>query len=58
MPIDASMNRTAPNLIPGTILQHIQDAILLTDHKNKITYANQQFLTLTGYCAKEILGLW
>ncbi len=56
MPANASMNTPAPKLIPGTILQHIQDATLLTDRKNKIIHANPQFLALTGYCPKEIIG--
>lgn len=40
----------------ATAFQHSGEAILITDHENKIVTVNPAFTTLTGYSAEEALG--
>ena len=39
-----------------SILRSVGDAILMTDLEMKVQYANDAYLALTGYTAKEIMG--
>ncbi len=38
------------------ILEHIDDAIVLTDSKGRVTYANRAFTDLLGYRSGDVIG--
>jgi diguanylate cyclase (GGDEF)-like protein/PAS domain S-box-containing protein len=40
----------------GTAFQHSGEAILITDHDNRILTVNPAFTTLTGYTQEEVVG--
>ncbi|WP_160688060.1 EAL domain-containing protein [Clostridium sp. C2-6-12] len=39
------------------MIENINDAVLITDNKTKITYVNQSFEKITGYTREDVLGL-
>ena len=47
--------RKRDNLL-STLVEHIPEAVILTDHKGMVVYANPAFEQITGYQAEEILG--
>ncbi|MBL7002808.1 MAG: EAL domain-containing protein [Gammaproteobacteria bacterium] len=50
------MNHLFTSEIIDIALQHTQDAIMVTDCNNKITYINQAFKNVTGYQTEEVIG--
>ena len=42
--------------LTNVVFEHATDAIMITDHENKIILVNKAFEDLTGYTGKELLG--
>ena len=50
------MPRFSLDTLPGDVIEHLQDGILVTDADTRILYVNQAFVRMTGYAAEEAHG--
>ncbi len=58
--MNTQVNKTKPNdinlLIMRTAVEQSASAVVITDAKGIIEYANPKFIELTGYSAEELIG--